>query len=217
MQKFLNKKELLVLRLVSETVSVVPEDFRKKRCLKCFVPLFDEMAFVIWDELASGKKVVEILEKTLQDSSVCGKLRLSLLPDGTRDGPFHMVPEERKYWSIVEATGSYKMGKKHGIFRYVFHLHSKVIREEEWEDDVLKKIKTTTLVGKETQIYRFFDGEKGHYKEFLNGYLSEKIEFKGKYIHGKHEIYMRDRKSKKLRTRKIYCDGRLVSEQRKRS
>lgn len=216
MQKFLKKREVLVLRLVSETVPVIPENFRKKERLKCFIPLFDETSFVVWDELASGKKMVEILEKTLQDSSVCGKIRLSLLPDGTRDGPFHMVPEERKYWSIVEATGNYKMGKKHGIFRYVFHLHSKVIREEKWEDDALKRIKTITLSGKETQIYRFFDGEKGHYKEFLNGCLSEKMEFNGKYVHGKHEIYMRDRRSKKLRTRKFYCDGRLVSEERKR-
>ncbi|AQM73312.1 hypothetical protein B1750_gp331 [Noumeavirus] len=214
MQKFLKKREVLVLRLVSETVPVIPENFRKKERLKCFIPLFDETSFVVWDELASGKKMVEILEKTLQDSSVCGKIRLSLLPDGTRDGPFHMVPEERKYWTITEATGSYKMGKKHGIFRYVFHLHSRVIREERWYEDVLKRIKIVTE--KEIQIYRFFGNGLGHCKEFLNGYLSEKIEFKGKYVHGKHEIYMRDRRSKKLRTRKFYCDGRLVSEERKR-
>ncbi|AQQ73972.1 hypothetical protein [Kurlavirus BKC-1] len=214
MQKFLKKREVLVLRLVSETVPVIPENFRKKERLKCFIPLFDETSFVVWDELASGKKMVEILEKTLQDSSVCGKIRLSLLPDGTRDGPFHMVPEERKYWTITEATGTYKMGKKHGIFRYVFHLHSIVIREERWYEDVLKRIKIVT--GKEMQIYRFFEDGMGHYKEFLNGYLSEKIEFKGKHIHGKHEIYTRDRRSKKLRTREFYCDGKLISKERKR-
>ncbi|ALH06816.1 hypothetical protein PMV_118 [Port-miou virus] len=221
MQKFLEKREALVLCLVSEDVQLLPADFRKKTRQKVDVPLFDETQFIIWDEMKNGKKKAEIRDKCLENfSGGNGTMRVSLLPDGTKDGPFHMTPKRSTYWTVKEATGNYKMGKKHGYFRYVFHLHTKVIREEMWDEDFLEQIKIVCLTSDvppkrhNVEIYRFFKNGSGIYKDFSNGRnLSESVEFKNGYLHGEQEFYGRERGCKKLRVRRTYNNGTLVSEE----